>query len=495
MKSILLKCSLFSSLVLCACSPIHYTTDLNEIRGIHSKTGKQNDTIKQQRQLSIKIDDQTIYAKAIKCLSPSFTNGMQTLNQKKIADKQNEIKSINEEMQRLENDIKKITQTGNYQEIIKLQTPNQQGQYIEYGKPFEFSINQYAILIKELDTKIDFLKAKPQSQEIENEILKIIKERESIAFKFEDLKSHHQQTKKELADAKTKKEAANKILKDMSTEAQNANNVYKVAVGNIYDQTGKVFKEKSTAISEMVAHALSYNYGIKLVDTPFNNNWSDSRYNPRNDSRHSDTIKNNPAFLSFNTGFAGSVFVSDMYISGALVQYDEVPPFAPFGTRLSVNIDPLDASTETRTITVGMILRAIDSSNALILDNAGTQAQNTDNSNTAQDQPNNNNANQTQPTTGQRASTYVQNTFFVKKIGLNTFEIKSKRLYGGNITIEVSDPTTYVIKEMVEAGVYDLLKKTIRPNEKITENNQDCDSLVNPTKDTSPKESLTTPNA
>lgn len=147
-----------------------------------------------------------------------------------------------------------------------------------------------------------------------------------------------------------------------------------------------------------------------------------------------------------------------MYISGALVQYDQTPSTHPFGTRLSVNLDPLDTSAETETITVGIVLRAISSSDGLILDN-GKKINNTT----------------IDKTTAERASVYVQNTYFVKKIGFNLFEIKSRRLYGGNFTVEVSDPTNYVIKEMAEAGIYSLLKKTIRPDEK---QHGDCDSLI-----------------
>lgn len=447
------------SLSLLGCSPIHRTTDLNKIRSIYTNSENQAkiSDIAKTRQQSIKLnEDLTAYSKKIQCLSPSYANSMEHQNKVTQTQKLLEHQGILDEIQRLKNDIQKITKTGGYQKLKINNQPNQKGEYVEAeSKIFNLTINQYAILIKEMDMKIEFSKSIAKTQKDNQKLINLMHQRENYAFEFEELKNYLEQIQEELKIKDDDLKKSNKILEDLNNEKSSANDVFKVSVAEIYDKTGKVFDKSSTAISEMVAHALSYNYGIKLVDIPFTDNWSTSRYNPIKDTRHSgETFTKSPAL------FAGSVFLSDMYISGALVQYDELPASKPFGTRVSINLDPIDLSNDTRTITVGMILRAVGSNDALILDNAKRNDDGT-----------------TNKITGERASTYVQNTYFVKKIGVNMFEVQSKRLYGGNITVEVSDPATYVIKEMVEAGVYDLLKKTIRPDELRIHNDEICQQL------------------
>ncbi len=449
-----------SLLLLSACSPLHYTTDLNKVRDIYDSKKDKVQKISANRQKSILIenknDNVSGYAVGIACLSEPYLGNMKWLNDDKKVEEEGKKTDQIEEIDRLEKAIKQITKTGGYQKIKRLNKENENGDIlVPEGQLFSLTINQYAMQISNMDYEIDFLKSKAKRKSDVRKITRLMNNREILAFEMEELKTELVDLQEQLKKVKNDKADTDKILGDLDSEKKNANDVYKVSVANIYDKTGKVFKEGSTAISEMVAHALSYNYGIKLVDIPFGRDWSTSRHNPLS-GKNSAILKTSPTLLSSNTGFTGVVFPSDMYISGALVQYDEVPAIKPFGTRISANIDPVDLSTQTRTITVGMVLRAVDSTSSLILDNA----------------------NPNDKRNGERASVYVQNTYFVKKVGLNMFEIKSKRLYGGDVTVEVSDPATYAVKEMTEAGIYELLKKTIRPNEMNPKARAMCDNKV-----------------
>ena len=439
-----------SVIMVSGCSAIHRTTDLDKIRSIYKDNENQQkiQVITNNRQKSITTNDETVYAKGIRCLSKPFVTGMKDLNeinrQARIMEKDGQ----NDEIIRLQNDIEKITQIGGFtEERINYATGN-----IYSGKTFLKTINQYALEIADLGYQIDFLNKTVKSDKDLNKIRNLASKKHLLEFELEELKTHLESAQNSLIQAQATKSATKVAIDSIDDAIENGNDIYKVAVGNIYDKTGKVFPSDSTAISEMVAHALSYNHGIKLVDIPFGSDWSETRYNPLS-GINSSSLGDNPSLLSSHSGVSGIVFPSEMYISGALVQYDDLPISKPFGTQITVNIDPLDASTGTKTITVGMILRAVSSNNALILDDGDIE----------------------QGRGGDRASVYVQNTYFVKNIGANMFEIKSKRLYGGGIAVEVSDPVNYVIREMVEAGVYKVLKKSLRPHEMSISDKNKCD--------------------
>lgn len=454
--------SLSIAVILSGCSTVHYTSDLSKIRNEYQSAANQKklEMIDKMRQSKIGFDRPTAYAEGIKCLSEPLvkkvTDTMAIRESNAFSEQMNAISQI----ENLRKEIHKIRYLGGYvQEHTTYQRDNQGRFYVrEDGtidpstlqivtdRIYPKSINQLALDINQLDYQIE---TRPKN------LSSLVQKRQQYAFEFEDLKNELDKKRKELAEAEKAQEEAGKTLGNISSEKSEVEDVFKMSVANIYDKTGKVFPEKSTAISEMVAHALSYNYGVKLVDIPFDEYWNTSRANPIQLNENKETLKQSPSLLSPSTGFAGVVFPADMYISGALVQYDEIPATKPFGTRISVNIDPFDASTETRTINVGMILRVVGA-NSRILDNSNPKERES----------------------GERASVYVQNTYFVKKIGANIFEVKSRRLYGGNITVEVADPATYVVKEMTEAGVYELFKKMLRPTEISKEQKEQCDALV-----------------
>lgn len=340
----------------CTTSKILYTTDLNKIRNNYNEAQHQInvDKIDIKRQKSIKIDKSTIYSDAIQCLSPSFDNQMAISNNSSKIFFRDRLIGINNEITRLENNIKNIKRNGNYTKIIRNRDSSDSDVHnaISIDRIFDRSLNEYAVEIRKLEAKINILyqDINHNPQKNPNDLINLIAEKERISLEFEDLKKELIYNEKELQEKKLEQGDLTKKIEKIDNESSQANDTFKISVANIYDKTGKVFDRESTAISEMVAHALLYNYGIKLVDIPFGNNWSNSRYNPLNENSRSTDANKNIALLSSNTGFAGVVFPSDMYISGALVQYDQTPSTYPFGTRLSVNLDPLDTSAETQTL-------------------------------------------------------------------------------------------------------------------------------------------------
>lgn len=437
--------------LLNACS-IHTTTDLNKIRTEYKSDINQEKiyNINKKRQLEMEFDKATPYAKGIACLSKPYLTNASSSNTNAMATFNKKIQQANDDIDIHKKNIDIIFKTGG----IRTQRSSTGIEQIKVEK----SIQELALEIEKLGLILTLEKHLKKK-------LALLEKRDNLTNQFEELKEKLNSEENLLAQAEKQKKDYAEHLNNFDNQQSKADDVFKVAVADIHDKTGKIFPTDSTAISEMVAHALSYNAGIKLVDIPFGNNWNNSRYNPavnknlkkiESDDHRLLDIQANPNLLSANMGFAGIVFPSDMYISGALVQYDELPMTRPFGTRISLDIDPLHLSTETRTINIGMVLRAVDSTNALIMDNSNT----------------------IEKENGERASVYVQNTYFVKKIGTNVFEINSKRLYGGDVTVEVADPATYLVREMVESGIYKLLKKTIRPSEMSQEDKMVCDQIV-----------------
>lgn len=449
LKSLMIATSL---IMVAGCSTINGLTDLNKMRSkFQSKKNQANiQNVANARQKSITSNDKTIYANGIYCLSEPFIANMKNINAINERNRQAEKDGQNSEIIRLQENLEKITKIGGFVEEKLNRTTGE----IYVSKIFNKTINQYALEIADLTYQIEFLNKKATHERDFKKIRNLANKKHTLEFELEELKAHLDNTNRDLAQAQTAKAGTTQALEDIAETIRNGNDIYKVAVGNIYDKTGKVFPSDSTAISEMVAHALSYNYGIKLMDIPFSKDWGETRHNPLSGINGAD-LKQNPNLL--NNSISGIIFPSDMYISGALVQYDDLPINRSFGTQMTVNIDPLDISSSTKTITIGMVLRMIGSNDALILDDGDTE-----NSGRG----------------GNRASVYVQNTYFVKSIGANVFEVKSKRLYGGRVSVEVSDPVNYAVRELVEAGVYEILKKSLRPSEMSDQQKQECDNLI-----------------
>lgn len=236
--------------------------------------------------------------------------------------------------------------------------------------------------------------------------------------------------------------------KQSETKIKNALNDYiqgsswqSYSVSPIYDKTGKVFASDSSAISDMVSHALTYNSAIRFIDTPFN---SDSTFSRAN-------------VISTSNQSIGSVFKADRYINGALVQFDEGTPLSNLSLAESakLSIDPVDISNGTKILTVGIVLRMLNSKGEMIFTGfndiqtiSDGQGFNVKLNNVIDYSP---------------ASIYLQNTFFVKQVSADIFEISSKRGYGFNISFSTSDPKTFAVREMVERGIYELFLRSL-PN-------------------------------
>lgn len=267
-----------------------------------------------------------------------------------------------------------------------------------------------------------------------------------LGLEITNLDAQIQAEEKALNTARSNVTLSSVLFKQQTLAFVKGRSMPSYSVAKIYDKTSKVYTPDSTALSELVAHALSYNPAIRYKDAPFHSYWQDS---------HAKIMNNN------NQLSIGNLLNADRYISGALVQYDEgLPVSNSVLNSFRLSIDPVSFDKRVKVITVGLILRSVGTNNGEMLFEG---------------------YNNITPTVGNNgramnigfkdfesinpSSVYIQNTFFVKQIGTSAFEIISKRNYGGSVSIETSDPKTYAIREMVERGVYELLLKSLPEKE------------------------------
>ncbi len=217
----------------------------------------------------------------------------------------------------------------------------------------------------------------------------------------------------------------------------------RVAVGPIYDKTTKVFPAGSTAISDLVLNALSYVSGIRIVETPLSGDISESRVNllSRNYVYLAKPIKDNIAVAANRLSHLpfGVLYPSQLYIAGALVQYDEGTETAT--PELRLDIDALTASRSVETMTIGLHLRLINSGDGEILSNRAK---------------------------GKRGSVLLSNKFYKIRTNASLFRLISAKQYGIDYSVVVADPKQYAVQEMVEKGVAELL--SVLPNDMTCEN-------------------------
>lgn len=205
----------------------------------------------------------------------------------------------------------------------------------------------------------------------------------------------------------------------------------RISVAPIYDKTGKVFPNGSTAISEMVLNALSYVKGLHIVDTPFGD-ITESRVNLLSDRYVflAKVLKDNIVPISNKIAPLpyGILFPSQISVSGALVQYDEgTETVSP---EIGLDIDAFSAKRSVETISVGLHLRLINSNDGEVLTNSAL---------------------------GKRGSVLLSNKVYKIKTSGNYFRLISAKQYGLDVAVTVDDPKHYVIQEMVERGVAELL--------------------------------------
>lgn len=218
-----------------------------------------------------------------------------------------------------------------------------------------------------------------------------------------------------------------------------------ISVAPIMDKTHKVYPAQSTAISDLVINALSRIKGIAVVEIPLDSDYSQSRNRFRYDSPY--------PFINENIGFmsgsihrppVGIVFPAQMYISGALVQYDDNTEAG--SKNVNVNMQYVTGKSSVSQISIGMNLRLIDAV-------SGTANIN--------------------PKTNMPTNVFLQNDLWKISNGANFFRIISTSPWGIDYSVNTADPVHYAVNEIVERGVYDLMKPLMPLNE---DEERECDN-------------------
>jgi hypothetical protein len=221
-------------------------------------------------------------------------------------------------------------------------------------------------------------------------------------------------------------------LRCIGTSETFRNLALRVSVSPIYDKTGKVYPAGSTAIADMTINALSFVNGLRVVETPLSGDISESRVNLLSEKYvflgkglkdNIVSVANKISPIPF-----GVLFPSQLHIAGALVQYDEATETLSPGVHLDLDALSFDRSVET--ISVGLHLRLINSGDGEILTNRKL---------------------------GKRGSVLLTNKFYKVRLNNSYFRLISSKQYGLDYSVVVEDPKQYVIQEMVEKGVAELL--------------------------------------
>ncbi|MDO4643694.1 MAG: CsgG/HfaB family protein [Cardiobacteriaceae bacterium] len=214
---------------------------------------------------------------------------------------------------------------------------------------------------------------------------------------------------------------------------------FRMAVAPIRDKTGKIFDLNSTVLSDMVIDSMARFKHFDILETPLapdsliesRNNFLDPRY-----KMPPGIVQN---FASTMTSLQhlpiGTVFPSNYYISGAIIQYDENQSL-PTKRNIGVDISQYQGKREVDTITVGITLRLVDSW-------TGSVARVSD--------------------TADLASISLTNTFYTIKTSHNFFRLIGTKDYGIDYSVEVGDPKTAAVKEIIDKAVYKLLEKFLKP--------------------------------
>ena len=225
----------------------------------------------------------------------------------------------------------------------------------------------------------------------------------------------------------------------------------RISVAPIYDKTAKVFPTGSTAISDMTVNALSYVKGLRIVDTPFNGDITESRVNLLSDKYVylGKGLKDNIVPISNKIAPVpfGILFPSQLSIAGALVQYDEgTETISP---EIGLDIDAFSGKRSVETISIGLHLRLVNSSDGEILTNSAL---------------------------GKRGSVLLSNKVYKIKTNANYFRLISAKQYGLDVSVTVDDPKHYVVQEMIERGVAELL--SVLPNDAVCPENQEAQDVA-----------------
>ncbi|KLT72781.1 hypothetical protein PL75_06815 [Neisseria arctica] len=216
------------------------------------------------------------------------------------------------------------------------------------------------------------------------------------------------------------------------------NSRFRMSVAPIRDKTGKIFDTNSTVLSDMVMDSLVHFKHFDVLETPLSpdgladsrNNFLDPRY-----GMQPGIIQNFAATMTTLQHLPiGVLFPSNYYISGAIIQYDE-SDVLPSKRSIAADIYQYQFRHDVSMITTTINLRLIDSWTGAIV--------------------------RTQ--TGDLASINLTNAIYTIKTGNNFFRLIGTKDYGLDYSVEVSDPKTAAIKEMIDKGVYELLDKFLKP--------------------------------
>ena len=214
---------------------------------------------------------------------------------------------------------------------------------------------------------------------------------------------------------------------------------FRMAVAPIRDKTGKVFDINSTVLSDMVMDSLAHFKYFDVVETPL---YPDGLIDSRNNFLDPRYIMPNGIVQNFSATMTtlqhlpvGTIFPSNYYISGAVTQYDETNVL-PTNKDIGIDIYQYQFSHNTQAITATVNLRLIDSWTGAVV---------------------------RMPESNDLASVSMTNTFYTIKTGNNFFRLIGTKDYGIDYSVEVGDPKTAAVKEMVDKGVYQLLEKFLRP--------------------------------
>lgn len=259
----------------------------------------------------------------------------------------------------------------------------------------------------------------------------------------DDYSKHNGEKRQEIAEQRAKSIADNETfftdkLRCIGRSGLLNELALRISVSPIYDKTGKVFPNGSTAISDMTINSLSYVKGLRIVETPLSGDISESRVNLLSEKYvflgkglkdNIVGVANKISHLPF-----GVLYPSQLHIAGALVQYDEgTETLSP---AISLDVDAFSASRSVETISVGLHLRLINSGDGEILTNNKL---------------------------GKRGSVLLSNKFYKIRLNSSLFRLISSKQYGAEYSVTVEDPKQYVIQEMVEKGVAELL--SVLPND------------------------------
>lgn len=280
---------------------------------------------------------------------------------------------------------------------------------------------------------------------LENELIKIkINSGKQLTSKEKEQYLHNQNKLNEYNNILNSSYNILNSSRLLQTEIDYVNNVnlanlLKISVAPIYDKTDKIFPNDSTALSELVSHSLSYNHAISLVDTPFNT-----------DKAHISRVNLKGEQLG---GSIGNSLPADMYITGAIVQYDE-GDVKPFIEQAGLNLRAFQLNRNVQAITVGLVLRLVQSHDGILHHNKYMHRNNIDgytyNINIDGDM------HKPKP-----QSVFLQNTFFAERLNGGVTRIIGSKYWNTNINMAVEDPKMYAVREMVEKGVYELLDNAI----------------------------------